>query len=64
LKTQYVIIDWASNYLQYTGKFNFYAYGANKGVPMLFKDFESAWGWIYENIQDEEMYQDLFVEEI
>ena len=36
-KEQWVIIDWAWNYLQHTGKFNFSAGGHMTGVPMIFE---------------------------
>jgi hypothetical protein len=59
---KYIIQDWACNTLQTTGKFNFGAYGQNKGSPMTFQSFEDGWAWIDENILDVEAHQDLFVE--
>ena len=38
----FIIMDDFSNILQYTGKFNFSAYGANTGAPMTFKSFDDA----------------------
>lgn len=57
----YLICDWASNVLQYNGKFNFSAYGANKGSPMEFKTFEDGWEYIYQNFKEED-YEDLYVD--
>lgn len=59
----FIIQDWASNVLQYNGKFNFSSYGANRGTPMHFSSFDAAWDYIYEKFPDDE-HQDLFVEAI
>ena len=64
LNMKYMIKDWASNVLQYNGKFNFSAYGANNGAPMEFEDFESAWEWLYYRHPNKECFDDYFVEEI
>lgn len=65
MKNKYIIQDWASNTLQHNGKFNRAAYDSkNVGSPMKFITFEDAWDWIYTNIPDEEVYQDLLVEEL
>lgn len=61
MKTKFIIQDWASNTLQYNGKFNRGCYGQDIGVPKKFKSFEDGWDWIYSNIKDEDCYQDLFV---
>lgn len=61
---QFIIIDWASNVLQHNGKFNFSSYGSNKGSPMIFKTFDDAWEWVYQNVNDESCYDDLFVERL
>ncbi len=45
---KYIVKDWASNVLQHNGKFNFSAYGANNGVPMLFDSFDDAWAYLCE----------------
>lgn len=45
--SKYIIKDWANN-IMFNGK--------------QFDDFEDAWGFIYENIPDEESYQDIYVE--
>ena len=42
----WVIIDWAWNYLQYTGKFNFSAGGANTGAPMIFETQEDGFEYM------------------
>jgi hypothetical protein len=49
MSKQYIITDWASNVLQYTGKFNFSAYGANVGSPMLFDEFCNDFGYEFKN---------------
>jgi len=54
MSKQYIITDWASNVLQYNGKFNFSAYGANVGSPMLFDSFTSAWDWISEKFDEQD----------
>lgn len=65
MKRKYIIKDWASNVLQYNGKFKSTSYGSmGVGVPMKFNSFDDAWDWIYTNIDDEEAYQDLIVEEL
>ena len=61
---KYAITDWASNYLQYNGKFNFSAYGKNKGVPMEFETFEDGWEYLYEKFPDEECFDDYYVVEL
>ena len=58
----YIIKDWASNVLQYNGKFNFSSYGANYGVPMEFNSFDDAWEWLYCQFPNEECFDDYFVE--
>lgn len=58
----YMIQDWASNTLQYNGKFNFSAYGAYLGVPMTFETFEDAAEYISEKLDDN--FDDLYIEEI
>jgi len=61
---KFIIQDWASNILQYSGKFNFSAYGAYTGSPMLFDDFEEAWGWLYERFPEQEDFSDYSVTQI
>lgn len=63
-KKKFIIKDWASNFLQKDGTFNRSRYGAFKGIPKTFKSFEDGWDWISENIEDEEVHQDLYVEEL
>ena len=63
-KSKFIIQDWASNYLQHDGKFNFSAYGANKGVPMEFDSYDDAWDFIFENYKDDEAFNDCFVTEL
>jgi hypothetical protein len=60
---RYIIKDWASNVLQYSGKFNFSSYGANTGTPYIFASFDDAWDYILQNIP-EDSHDDLFVEEL
>ena len=60
MSKKYIITDWASNVLQYTGKFNFSAYGANKGVPMEFESLEDAQEYIEDMKLDKD--DDLYVE--
>lgn len=43
---QWVIIDWAWNYLQHTGKFNFSAGGALTGSPMVFPTQEDGFEYM------------------
>lgn len=64
MSAQYIITDWASNVLQHNGKFNFSAYGADCGVPMLFDSFDGGWDWIFENIKKEENQDELYVTEV
>lgn len=64
MEQKYVIQDWASNYLQHNGKFNFSAYGANKGTPMEFDSFDDACEYIYQNYADEECFDYFFVTEL
>lgn len=45
----YIIKDWANNEM-FKGQ--------------LFDTFEDAWGFVCEMIEDEEVYQDIFVERI
>ena len=49
---KYIIKDWAGNVLQYTGRFNFSAYGAYTGAPMEFESFEEAWEYIMGELTD------------
>lgn len=56
----FIIQDWASNTLQYTGKFNFGCYGNDLGVPLKFKTFDDACEYIDTHYNEEES-QDLFV---
>lgn len=64
MSKKYIITDWASNVLQYNEKFNFSAYGANKGSPMEFKSFDGGWDWIFENIESEEDQENYYVTEV
>lgn len=64
MSAQYIITDWASNVLQHTGKFNFSAYGADCGVPILFDSFDDGWDWIFENIDSEEDQENYYVTEV
>lgn len=57
-KPKYIIKDWTSNILNHKGRFELPCFV----VPKTFETFEDAWDWIYTNIDDEEVYQDLFVE--
>jgi hypothetical protein len=50
----FIIQDWASNTLQFNGKFNFGAYGENKGSPMEFKSFDDAIEWMDQNVSEED----------
>lgn len=45
---QVYIQDWAGNTLQHDGRFNFGAYGKNRGVPKMFKSFDDAEGYLCE----------------
>lgn len=60
---KYTITDWATNYLQFNGKFNFSAYGQNKGVPMEFNSFYEACEYLDLNF-DDETREDLYIKEI
>lgn len=60
MKNQYLIQDWAGNILNHKGYFQ----PKNLAVPMTFDSFDDGWSWIYENVDDEEAYQDLYVEEL
>jgi hypothetical protein len=44
----FIIIDWANN-LMFDG--------------IDFETFQDGWDYIYENVEDDEMYEDLFVVE-
>ena len=46
---KYIIKDWADNLI----------FGNKE-----FDTFEDAWGFVYEQISDEETYQDIFVDQI
>jgi hypothetical protein len=59
----FIITDWCSNVLQYNGKFNFSAYGADTGVPMKFKTFDDAWEYLHEKYDDESL-EEFHVEEM
>jgi len=61
-KTKYIIQDWASNTLQYTGKFNFGNYGNERGVPKTFKSFDDAVEYLDLKYSEEEC-EDLYIEE-
>ncbi len=50
MKNQYVIVDWANNKVNTGGE--------------TFDTFEDGWSWIYEFINDESKYDDLFVVEV
>jgi len=59
---KFIIHDWATNYLQHDGKFNYSHYGQNKGIPMEFDSFDDGWAWIDENIKsDDDESVDLWV---
>ena len=62
-KTKYIIQDWASNTLQYTGRFNFGSYGNERGVPKTFKSFDDAAEYLDLNYTENER-EDLYIEEI
>lgn len=47
-KTTFVIQDWAANFLQFNGKFNFSAGGASQGVPMTFASRDDAEDYLIE----------------
>lgn len=49
MSKQFIIKDWANNEI---------------APGETFESFEDGWSWIYENIQDEEMFQDLYIEEV
>lgn len=51
-KVKFVIQDWAGNFLQYTGKFQFGAYGKLPGVPMEFQSWDDAEDWLSEKLGD------------
>ena len=61
MSAQYIITDWASNVLQYNEKFNFSAYGVNKGVPMEFKSFDDAQEYIEDmKLEDEDLTIEVY----
>lgn len=61
MSKKYIITDWASNVLQYNEKFNFSAYGANKGVPMEFKSFDDAQEYIEDmKLEDEDLTIEVY----
>jgi hypothetical protein len=51
---QWVIIDWAWNYLQHTGKFNFSSGGTNHGSPMTFSTQDEGFEFMDNNNIDYE----------
>jgi hypothetical protein len=56
-KGQWIIVDWAGNYLQYTGKFNFSAGGAWTGSPMVFDSQDDGFDYMEgHNIDCEDCY--------
>ena len=61
----FIIKDWASNILNTKGLFQYTAYGQLNDVnPKIFESFDDAWAWIYMNVENEDAFQDLFVEEL
>ena len=61
MSKKYIITDWASNVLQYNEKFNFSAYGTNKGVPMEFKSFDDAQEYIEDmKLEDEDLTIEVY----
>ena len=43
---EYIIQDWAGNHMF---------------IKEIFNSFDEAWEFIYKNINDEELYQDIYV---
>lgn len=60
MSAKYIITDWASNVLQYNEKFNFSAYGANKGSPLEFKSIEDAQEYIDMKLEDEDLTIEVY----
>lgn len=58
---KYIIQDWASNTLQYNGKFNLGAYGSDLGSPLVFASFEDACEYVDTYL--DEYREDIYIEE-
>jgi len=58
----YIIKDWASNVLNYKGRFERPCFA----VPMTFESFDDAWAWLYNahSDSDENCMDDFFVDSI
>lgn len=54
---KYIIEDWAGNVLSHKGFFG----PSYLVTPMQFVSFEDGWSWIYENIKDEDEFENVFV---
>lgn len=55
-RKMYMIKDWAGNLLNHNGHF----VAPNLAAAMQFDSFDDAWEWIYQNIPDNESYDDIY----